>query len=109
MTRELPKRESNCFFILLKKQKSKIGSCVFFLKVPVSYHYGRRTHLYDTLSRIQTEPRSVDTSDLGVKEEDWFSDEATTTLLGYAEKEVMGHKVSRIFQTASIIMHQSIN
>uniref|UniRef100_A0A3Q4BA49 Uncharacterized protein n=1 Tax=Mola mola TaxID=94237 RepID=A0A3Q4BA49_MOLML len=75
-------------------------------KVPDSYHYRRRAHLYDTLSRVQSEPRSVDTSDLGVKEEDWFSDEAATTLLGYAEKEVMGHKVSQIFKTASITMHQ---
>lgn len=83
----------------------------FFPKVPDSYHYRRRAHLYDTLSRVQSEPRSVDTSDLGVKEEDWFSDEAATTLLGYSEKEVMGHKVSQIFKTASITMHQmqSIN
>lgn len=35
----------------------------------------------------------MDTSDLTVTEEDWFSDEAAATLLGYAEKEVMGHKV----------------
>lgn len=39
----------------------------------------------------------MDTSDLGVNEDDWYSDEAAATLLGYAEKEVMGHKVSQIF------------
>ncbi|XP_026183614.1 F-box only protein 40-like isoform X2 [Mastacembelus armatus] len=63
-------------------------------KVPDSYHYRRRVHLYDTAARVQSEPRGVDTSDLGVKEEDWFSDEAAATLLGYAEEAVMGHKIS---------------
>ncbi|XP_029704743.1 F-box only protein 40-like [Takifugu rubripes] len=63
-------------------------------KVPVSYHYKQRLHLYDTAVRAQSESRSVDTSDLSVTEEDWFSDEAAATLLGYAEKEVMGHKIS---------------
>ncbi|XP_018546727.1 F-box only protein 40 [Lates calcarifer] len=63
-------------------------------KIPDSYHYRRRVHLYDTASRAQSEPRSVDTSDLTANEEDWFSDEAAATLLGYAEKEVMGHKIS---------------
>lgn len=67
----------------------------FFPKVPDSYHYRRRVHLYDTAARAQSEARSVDTSDLGAVEEDWFSEEAATTLLGYAEKEVMGHKVSQ--------------
>lgn len=69
------------------------------LKVPVSYHYRQRVHLYDTAARAKSEPRCVDTSDLGVNEEEWFSDEATATLLGYAEKAVMGHKVSQIFMT----------
>lgn len=41
----------------------------------------------------------MDTSDLGVNIESWFGDEAAATLLGYAEKEVMGHKVSQIFLT----------
>ncbi|KAM7398192.1 hypothetical protein PAMA_006203 [Pampus argenteus] len=63
-------------------------------KVPDSYHYKRRVHLYDTAARVQSETRSVDTSDLGSNEEDWFVDEAEATLLGYAEKEVMGHKIS---------------
>ncbi|CAG08837.1 unnamed protein product, partial [Tetraodon nigroviridis] len=63
-------------------------------KVPDSYHYKRRLHLYDTAARAQSESRSVDTADLAVTEEDWFSDEAAATLLGYAEKEVMGHKIS---------------
>ncbi|XP_074468142.1 F-box only protein 40-like [Sebastes fasciatus] len=63
-------------------------------KVPVSYHYsGRRIHHYDT-TRPPSEPRSVDTSDLVVNEEDWFGDEAAATLLGYAEEEVRGHKIS---------------
>lgn len=68
-----------------------------FSKVPDSYHYRRRVHLYDTAARAQSETRSVDTSDLGVPEEDWFSEEAAATLLGYAEKEVMGHKVGQVF------------
>ncbi|KAG7224625.1 hypothetical protein INR49_011378 [Caranx melampygus] len=63
-------------------------------KIPDSYHYRRRVHLYDTAARVQSEPRSVDTSDLQVNEDDWYSDEAAATLLGYAEKEVMGHKIS---------------
>ncbi|XP_039682434.1 F-box only protein 40-like [Perca fluviatilis] len=65
-------------------------------KVPVSYHYSRRRiHQYDT-SRPPGEPRGVDTSDLEVNEEDWFSDEAAATLLGYAEVEVRGHKISEL-------------
>lgn len=64
-------------------------------KVPDSYHYRRRVHLYDTSARAKSETRSVDTSDLNVREEDWLSDEAAATLLGYAEREVMGHKVLR--------------
>ncbi|XP_044079083.1 F-box only protein 40-like [Siniperca chuatsi] len=64
-------------------------------KIPDSYHYNQRAHRYDMVARAQSEPRSVDTSDLGVNEEDWFCDEAAATLLGYAEKEVMGHKISK--------------
>ncbi|XP_047234206.1 F-box only protein 40-like [Girardinichthys multiradiatus] len=65
-------------------------------KVPVSYRYKRRVHLdlYEITGRVQTEQRGVDTSDLGASEEDWFSDEAAATLLGYAEIAVMGHKIS---------------
>uniref|UniRef100_A0A3Q3AD13 F-box protein 40 n=1 Tax=Kryptolebias marmoratus TaxID=37003 RepID=A0A3Q3AD13_KRYMA len=44
--------------------------------------------------RVQTESRGVDTSDLGASEEDWCTDEAATTLLGYAEMTVMGHAIS---------------
>lgn len=66
-----------------------------FYKVPVSYHY--RERVYDTDVRPPTETRSVDTSDLGAGEEEWFCDEAETTLLGYADMEVMGHKVSQTF------------
>uniref|UniRef100_UPI003AAF378D F-box only protein 40-like n=1 Tax=Centroberyx gerrardi TaxID=166262 RepID=UPI003AAF378D len=63
-------------------------------KVPDSYHYKRRVHLCDVATRALSETRSLDTSDLGVEEEDWNSDEAAATLLGYAELEVMGHKIS---------------
>ncbi|KAM6907214.1 F-box only protein 40-like [Xenentodon cancila] len=63
-------------------------------KVPESYHYRRRVHLYDTAARAQTERRGVNTSDLGVSEDTWFTDESETTLLGYAEMAVMGHKIS---------------
>ncbi|XP_032432292.1 F-box only protein 40-like [Xiphophorus hellerii] len=63
-------------------------------KVPVSYRHKRRVHLNETAARVQTEHRSVDTSDLGASEEDWFVDEAEATLLGYAEMAVMGHKIS---------------
>uniref|UniRef100_A0A667ZCQ6 F-box protein 40 n=1 Tax=Myripristis murdjan TaxID=586833 RepID=A0A667ZCQ6_9TELE len=63
-------------------------------KIPDSYHYRRRVHLYDTSAWAQSEARSVDTSDLGAKEEDWHCDEAEATLLGYTELEVMGHKIS---------------
>ena len=63
-------------------------------KVPVSFHYKQRVQMaYDAAQRVQSEERSVDTSDLEVKEEDWHQDEADSTLLGYAELEVMGHKV----------------
>ncbi|KAM4726275.1 F-box only protein 40-like [Anableps anableps] len=63
-------------------------------KVPVSYRYKRRVHLHETAARVQTEHQSVDTSDLGASEEEWFADEAAATLLGYAEMAVMGHKIS---------------
>ncbi|XP_060942322.1 F-box only protein 40-like [Limanda limanda] len=63
-------------------------------KVPESYHYRSRVHMYESVPRAPCEQRGVDTSDLCVNEEDWFSDEAADTLLGYAEREVMGHKIS---------------
>uniref|UniRef100_A0A3Q2CXR0 F-box protein 40 n=1 Tax=Cyprinodon variegatus TaxID=28743 RepID=A0A3Q2CXR0_CYPVA len=63
-------------------------------KAPVSYRYKRRVHYYETTGRAKTEHQSVDTSDLGANEEDWFSDEAAATLLGYAELAIMGHKIS---------------
>ncbi|XP_037322582.2 F-box only protein 40-like [Pungitius pungitius] len=63
-------------------------------KVPESYHYSRRrVRHYDT-KRPPSEPRGVDTSDLVLNEEDCFTDEAAATLLGYAEIEVRGHKIS---------------
>uniref|UniRef100_A0A8C6NNQ5 F-box protein 40 n=1 Tax=Nothobranchius furzeri TaxID=105023 RepID=A0A8C6NNQ5_NOTFU len=63
-------------------------------KVPDSYRYRRRIHLYETAGRVQTEPRGVDTSHLDINQDDWFGDEAAATLLGYAEQAVMGHKIS---------------
>ncbi|XP_034538966.1 F-box only protein 40-like isoform X2 [Notolabrus celidotus] len=63
-------------------------------KVPDSYHYRQRVHLYDVAARAQSDSKSVDTSDLDTNEEDWFTDEAAATLLGYAEQSVMGHKIS---------------
>ncbi|RVE64037.1 hypothetical protein OJAV_G00142100 [Oryzias javanicus] len=62
--------------------------------VPDSYHYRQRVHKYDKAARAQTEHCSVDTSDLEASEDTWFTDEAATTLLGYAEQAVMGHKIS---------------
>ncbi|KAM9728052.1 F-box only protein 40 [Menidia menidia] len=63
-------------------------------KVPESYHYRRRVHLCELAARALSEHKDVDTSDLGVTEDDWYQDEAAATLLGYAEKAVMGHKIS---------------
>ncbi|XP_054482359.1 F-box only protein 40-like [Anoplopoma fimbria] len=65
-------------------------------KVPVSYHYSRRRIRHYDTSRPAGEPRSLDTSDLGAKEEDCFSDEAAATLLRFAEMEVRGHKISEL-------------
>lgn len=66
---------------------------LFYWQVPDSYHYRLRVHKYDKAARAQTEHCSVDTSDLEASEDTWFTDEAATTLLGYAEQAVMGHKV----------------
>ncbi|KAM4545567.1 F-box only protein 40-like [Odontesthes bonariensis] len=63
-------------------------------KVPESYHFRHRVHLYENTPKGLTEDRGVDTSDLRVSEDDWFSDEAAATLQGYADKAVMGHKIS---------------
>lgn len=49
---------------------------------------------WDAMARVKSEERTVDTSDLHANADDWHSDEAEATLLGYAELEVMGHKVS---------------
>ncbi|XP_073335991.1 F-box only protein 40-like [Pagrus major] len=71
-------------------------------KIPDSYHYCQR--VYDTAMRPPTETRGVDTSDLGVGEEEWFCDEAAATLLGYAEEEVMGHKISELKAAYGLIV-----
>ncbi|XP_072301894.1 F-box only protein 40-like isoform X2 [Eucyclogobius newberryi] len=65
-------------------------------KVPDSYHYRSRVHLYENTVRALTEARETDTSDLSSSEDQWFSDEAKITLLGYAEMEVMGHKICEL-------------
>ncbi|XP_070700053.1 F-box only protein 40-like [Pempheris klunzingeri] len=75
-------------------------------KVPDSYHYRQRVHLYDMAGRAPSEDRTVDTSDLGSNEEDWFSDEAAVTLLGYAEKAVMGHKISELKSTDGLFVDE---
>ncbi|XP_062341671.1 F-box only protein 40-like [Osmerus eperlanus] len=63
-------------------------------KIPDSYHYKPRTQLYETMVKHETKEAGVDTADLGGDEETWNRDEAAITLLGYAEIEVMGHKIS---------------
>ncbi|KAG7269408.1 hypothetical protein CRUP_015446 [Coryphaenoides rupestris] len=63
--------------------------------VPESYHYKQRVEMaYDAMSRVQSEERTVDTSDLHANADNCHIDEAEATLLGYAELEVMGHKIS---------------
>ncbi|CAL8365353.1 unnamed protein product [Lota lota] len=63
--------------------------------VPHGFHYKQRVQkAYDAAMRVQSSERSVDTADLDAREDDWHNDEAETTLLGYAELEVMGHKIS---------------
>ena len=82
---------------------STLFSCLLFLfnfftitsQIPDSYHYKPRTQLYETMVKYETKEVGVDTADLGGDEETWIRDEAATTLLGYAEIEVMGHKVSK--------------
>lgn len=75
-------------------------------KVPDSYRYRRKVHLYDTVIKVQTETRETDTSDLGSTEEQWFTDEAKLTLLGYAEKEVMGHKICEMKSTDGLYVDE---
>ncbi|XP_077360797.1 F-box only protein 40-like [Festucalex cinctus] len=63
-------------------------------KVPTSYRYRSRVQLYDTGVRAPSKHRSVDTSDLPVGPDDLYDDEVQDTLLGYAEREARGHKIS---------------
>ncbi|KAM6986117.1 F-box only protein 40-like [Aplochiton taeniatus] len=67
---------------------------LYSFKVPVSYRSKDRSHQYDSSVKVKTEEHSVDTSDLGAPDDSWHGDEAATTLLGYAEIEVKGHKIS---------------
>ncbi|XP_077403767.1 F-box only protein 40-like isoform X2 [Vanacampus margaritifer] len=63
-------------------------------KVPTSYRYRSRAQLYDTGVRAPSQHRSVDTSDLPVDPDRLYDDEVLDTLLGYAEREARGHKIS---------------
>ncbi|KAK7925764.1 hypothetical protein WMY93_008074 [Mugilogobius chulae] len=75
-------------------------------KIPDSYHYRYRAHLYDPSARAQSEPKETDTSDLGSSEDQWFSDEAKMTLLGYADREVMGHKICEVKGTDGLYVDE---
>ncbi|KAI5622466.1 F-box only protein 40-like, partial [Silurus asotus] len=63
--------------------------------VPISYRH-KRIHLKDHTSKVCTENKSVDTSELGLttEEETQKMDEMFATLLCAAEVEVRGHKIS---------------
>ncbi|CDQ89116.1 unnamed protein product [Oncorhynchus mykiss] len=68
---------------------------LYSFKVPVSYREKQRSvHYYDASARAESTWACVDTSDLGALKESWWTDEADSTLLGYAEREVMGHQIS---------------
>ncbi|CAL9685273.1 unnamed protein product [Knipowitschia caucasica] len=73
-------------------------------KVPESYRYRERINLRETIVHIETESRKTDTSDLGVTE--WFGDETKLTFLGYAEKEVMGHKICEMKATDGLFVDE---
>ncbi|KAF5906961.1 F-box only protein 40-like, partial [Clarias magur] len=68
--------------------------------VPVSYRH-KRIQYKDPSTRVPTEHRSVDTSDLGVssEEETQKMDEMFATLLCAAEVEIRGHKISESMAT----------
>ncbi|XP_010897962.2 F-box only protein 40 [Esox lucius] len=64
-------------------------------KVPDSFREKHRSvHYYDASLRAESTWACVDTSDLGAGTESWWTDETESTLLGYAEREVMGHQIS---------------
>ncbi|XP_053334935.1 F-box only protein 40 [Clarias gariepinus] len=68
--------------------------------VPVSYRH-KRIQYKDPSTRVPTEHRSVDTSDLGLSSEEEFKkmDEMFATLLCAAEVEIRGHKISESMAT----------
>lgn len=77
-------------------------SIIVPLQVPVSYREKQRSvHYYDASARAESTWACVDTSDLGALKESWWTDEADSTLLGYAEREVMGHQVSYSYQNST--------
>lgn len=63
--------------------------------VPISYRH-KRIQLKDSATRVHTEHKSVDTSDLGLsmEEDTQKMDEMFATLLCAAEVEIRGHKIS---------------
>ncbi|KAB5548924.1 hypothetical protein PHYPO_G00061290 [Pangasianodon hypophthalmus] len=69
-------------------------------KVPVSYRH-KRIQLKDPATKVRTEHKSVDTSDLGLstEEDTQKMDEMFATLLCAAELEIRGHKISESVAT----------
>uniref|UniRef100_A0A8C6SR59 F-box protein 40 n=1 Tax=Neogobius melanostomus TaxID=47308 RepID=A0A8C6SR59_9GOBI len=75
-------------------------------KVDTVYHYRPNVPLYDRVVKVKTEIRETDTSDLGATEEQYFTDEAKLTLLGYAEREVMGHKICEMISKDGLLVDE---
>ncbi|KAL2095128.1 hypothetical protein ACEWY4_009847 [Coilia grayii] len=70
-----------------------VQSIISDYRPPTSYR-GKRIHKKDYSKIPKTEDKSIDTSDLGVSEDDIQKmDEMYATLLCCAEKEVRGHKI----------------
>nr|XP_015196663.1 PREDICTED: F-box only protein 40 [Lepisosteus oculatus] len=73
-------------------------------KVPTSYS-AKRSHIGDVAIRKKKENKAVDTSDLGVSDEDipkW--DEISATLLCSLEKELRGHFISETVATDGLLL-----
>ncbi|XP_060791088.1 F-box only protein 40 [Neoarius graeffei] len=68
--------------------------------VPISYRH-KRIHLKDPSTRVRTEHKCVDTSDLclSTDEDTQKMDEMFVTLLSAAEVEIRGHKISESVAT----------
>ncbi|KAL4658617.1 F-box only protein 40-like [Arapaima gigas] len=73
-------------------------------KVPTSYRE-KRIHLKDPSTKVKSEHKSVDTSDLGLPEEEIPKmDEVQLTLLCSAEKELRGHKICETVVTDGLFV-----